>query len=339
MKIYGTVSDLAEKTPLSGAKFQLKVDDTELMTVYTDAEGKFEATQDLSDYEGQKLKVSVQKENFEDKEVFHEIGQEDIEISIELTAVTPVKPVDKKPTPTSTKDNKERPNNRKLMIIGGAICAIVVAAIIIIKSPSSPPTPPSPEIDYFKADPPTIEKGSQATLKWKTINADKIIIKGRGSVASSGSTDVNPTSTKTYVLVATNKAGKQSKTCTLKVETPEVSEPVVQRKNIVCNIQLQQRVNGAMKNFRGQMRFTRNGNAIKSGEMMVDFQGSDLRSEILSGTLTSNRFKIKYKKRDQGNDVLEAYGNVGGDLNQRFTITNGKYGAQNMNWQATCNSR
>lgn len=67
-----------------------------------------------------------------------------------------------------------------------------------------PPPPPPPDglIDSFTATPNSIKKGESATVKWAT-KAKTVTLNG-ANVAVSGQQVVNPTSTTTYTLVASD---------------------------------------------------------------------------------------------------------------------------------------
>ncbi len=68
--------------------------------------------------------------------------------------------------------------------------------------------PPSPQIAFFEASPPTIKKGEQATLSWETSNAvDLKILPDVGGVSASGSKAVSPQQTTNYTLIAKNEEG------------------------------------------------------------------------------------------------------------------------------------
>lgn len=77
-------------------------------------------------------------------------------------------------------------------------------------SPSTSPPPPAPTVT-LAANPTAIQNGQSSTLAWKTTNASKVTISGIGSVQSTGSLQLTPPSTITYVLTATGSGGtKQS---------------------------------------------------------------------------------------------------------------------------------
>lgn len=72
-----------------------------------------------------------------------------------------------------------------------------------------------PSID-FRADPTSITAGGSSTLHWTVTDADTVSIDpGIGLVAATGSMNVSPSQTTTYVLIATNAAGSTSASVTV----------------------------------------------------------------------------------------------------------------------------
>ena len=86
-----------------------------------------------------------------------------------------------------------------------------------------PTTPPAttPKINSFTATPSTINRGGSTTLRWSSSNASRATISGIGSVSTSGSRVVRPTSTTTYRLTITSANNRTtSKNLTVTVRTP-----------------------------------------------------------------------------------------------------------------------
>jgi OmpA family/K319L-like, PKD domain len=77
-------------------------------------------------------------------------------------------------------------------------------------------------IQFFIADPTTIQGGQSTTLQWKITNADSATITpGPGSVsAQGGSLVVTPASTTTYTLTAKNSIGQAVANVTVVVQNP-----------------------------------------------------------------------------------------------------------------------
>ena len=80
-------------------------------------------------------------------------------------------------------------------------------------------TPPAvPIINSFLANPSTITVGESSTLSWSVTDATSVTIdNGIGSVALTGTTAVNPTTSTTYTLTATNSAGSVTGSVTVTV--------------------------------------------------------------------------------------------------------------------------
>jgi len=75
-----------------------------------------------------------------------------------------------------------------------------------------PPAPAAglPVIVSFSASPSSISPGYSSVLSWTTSNATGAKISGIGNVGTSGTTSVNPTSTTTYILEASNGSNSVS---------------------------------------------------------------------------------------------------------------------------------
>jgi len=83
---------------------------------------------------------------------------------------------------------------------------------------------PEPTIS-FSADPETIQAGESSTLSWASTFADSVIIdNGTGSVDATGSIEVSPTQTTTYIITATGSGG--STTASVVVNVASVNPTV-----------------------------------------------------------------------------------------------------------------
>jgi cell division protein FtsB len=70
-----------------------------------------------------------------------------------------------------------------------------------------------PTIHSFDTSRPQIRAGQSSSLSWQVSNADRIRIEpGIGSVSTLGSKAVEPSTTTTYTLIATNEAGESRET-------------------------------------------------------------------------------------------------------------------------------
>jgi hypothetical protein len=120
------------------------------------------------------------------------------------------------------------PDGKRLKIaVGAAGIAIVILAAIIIMLII---LPEKPGIKYFVASPGMIGPGDSSKLSWEVSDATHVNIEPAiGDVALTGSRVISPVETTTYTLTATNDAGKDVDTTTVKVldvgvlpEKPEI---------------------------------------------------------------------------------------------------------------------
>ena len=87
---------------------------------------------------------------------------------------------------------------------------------------TSPPGSSLPVINAFSASPETIRLGLSITLNWDVSNATAVTIHPiPGSVSSSGTEQLSPSSTTTYTLTATNEAGCSTGTTTVTVTSDD----------------------------------------------------------------------------------------------------------------------
>ena len=95
-------------------------------------------------------------------------------------------------------------------------------------APAPAPAPPPPaakpqaaRIDSFTAEPASIDRGQQSTLRWAVANATNISIdQGLGSVAATGTRTVFPSNSTTYTLTASSSAGSVTRSVTVTVSVP-----------------------------------------------------------------------------------------------------------------------
>lgn len=107
-------------------------------------------------------------------------------------------------------------NHFKLAKLPAVVC---LAAIVILGgchkkvTAAAPPPPPAPAAPApaasanIRVTPSAITAGQSATLSWSTANATSASINGLGTVATSGSMTVYPTTSTTYSLTAHSAAG------------------------------------------------------------------------------------------------------------------------------------
>ncbi len=122
---------------------------------------------------------------------------------------------------------------------------ILICTVLLIasgckkKAPPPPPPPPPPKgevtaappkpvskIDYFQAEPSSIQRGQSATLRWAVNNADSVSIEpGIGTVPAQGSRQVYPSDSTTYTLSARSAGGNDSRTVRVTVTEPPAPPP------------------------------------------------------------------------------------------------------------------
>jgi peptidoglycan-associated lipoprotein len=82
----------------------------------------------------------------------------------------------------------------------------------------------APRIDSFAAEPARVERGQSITLRWATTGADTVTLdQGIGGVATTGTRQLFPTGTTTYVLIARNSLGSDTRTVTVEVSAAPIS--------------------------------------------------------------------------------------------------------------------
>ena len=197
-----------------------------------------------------------------------------------------------------------------------------------------PPAPPKaevqkpaaakPSITTFQAEPSTIERGQSATLRWAvTGDTSEISISPQiGSVASSGSRQVFPTSTSTYTLRANGPGGSDSRTVTVNVAAaaappPPPKEPARPRATI--SERLSQEVQDVYFDYdKSDIRedaratLTRNADALKS--ILQEFSSAGLVIEGHADVRGSAEYNLALSDRRAVacKDFLSQLG-IGGD--------------------------
>jgi peptidoglycan-associated lipoprotein len=113
---------------------------------------------------------------------------------------------------------------------------LAIFAVGCKKEPPPPPPPPPPPVAEqpapakptvtLSAEPSSIERGKSATLKWSSTNATSASInQGIGAVRTSGSREVFPTQTTTYMITAKGQGGEGSASATVTVRPPPPPPP------------------------------------------------------------------------------------------------------------------
>ena len=131
-------------------------------------------------------------------------------------------------------------SKRKITVVCLAISIALFAEGCKKKVPAPPPPPPppvtpvtpppaprAPVVAQFTAEPSTIQRGESATLRWE-VSGDTTsveISQGVGTVRSTGSQQVTPTSSTTYTLTVTGPGGSVSSSATVSVVAPPPPPP------------------------------------------------------------------------------------------------------------------
>lgn len=124
---------------------------------------------------------------------------------------------------------------RRALTIAFSTLLLVLAAGCHKKVPPPPPPPPAPApapaankptINYFTAEPSTVNSGQPSSLRWSVTDATNVSIEGIGPVSPSGRRAVYPTQTTTYHLTASGPGGTESAEATVTVSTPPPPAPV-----------------------------------------------------------------------------------------------------------------
>jgi peptidoglycan-associated lipoprotein len=120
---------------------------------------------------------------------------------------------------------------RRVGLVLAAVTMVALAACGKKKVAQVPPPPPpapaqpseKPAINFFNAEPSTIDKGQGASLRWSVTNAINITIdQGIGQVSPNGRRTVYPGETTTYTLSAANSQGESTtSTVTVTVNAPQ----------------------------------------------------------------------------------------------------------------------
>src|SRR5947209_9877964 len=101
---------------------------------------------------------------------------------------------------------------------------VVTAACHKKAAPPPPPAPPpaapenKPVINYFTAEPTTINSGEPASLRWSVTDANSVQIDNAiGQVSPNGRRAVYPTGTTTYHMTASGPGGTAEADATVTV--------------------------------------------------------------------------------------------------------------------------
>ena len=194
---------------------------------------------------------------------------------------------------------------------------------------AGPKTPAAPTIATFVAEPSTIDRGQSSTLRWVVEGADEVSINnGIGTVMASGTRQVFPGNTTTYVLTARNAGGSVTRSATVNVNVPP---PPVTPKPAAPTASLEQRVSQLVDAYFDYDKFnirpdaandlTRDGDALKS--IFRDFPSASL---ILGGYCDprgSAEYNLGLGDR-RARSAMEFLANVGVDTGKLRPVSYGE---------------
>jgi peptidoglycan-associated lipoprotein len=127
-----------------------------------------------------------------------------------------------------------------------SVCWIVLATLLVLfaagckkkvppppppppppqEKPAPPPKPSAPAVDFFTAEPASIQRGQSATLRWSVKGAERISIdQGIGTVQPAGDRQAFPSASTTYTLTATGPGGTSTATARVSVTAPPPPPP------------------------------------------------------------------------------------------------------------------
>lgn len=123
---------------------------------------------------------------------------------------------------------------RKALLIASSSLLLLFTAACHKKTPPPPPPPApapapaanKPTINYFTAEPSTVNAGQPSSLRWSVTDATDVSIEGIGPVSPNGRRAVYPTQTTTYHLSATGPGGTADGEATVTVSAPPPPAPV-----------------------------------------------------------------------------------------------------------------
>lgn len=129
-----------------------------------------------------------------------------------------------------------RRKNTGITLLGVVGVLIVMAGCHKKAAPA--PTPPAPEatapppaapVVSLTAEPATVEKGQSVTLSWTSSNATQLDLEPQvGTVQATGSSNVTPDESTTYVLTAKGPGGTETASARVTVTAP-AAPPVVNK--------------------------------------------------------------------------------------------------------------
>lgn len=126
-------------------------------------------------------------------------------------------------------------SKRRASLLSVSALILVFSAACHKKTPPPPPPPPPapvaapsrPVINYFTAEPVTINSGQPSSLRWSVTDATSVQIgNGIGQVSPNGRRAVYPTATTTYHMTATGPGGTAEADAIVTVSAAPPPQPV-----------------------------------------------------------------------------------------------------------------
>jgi len=195
-------------------------------------------------------------------------------------------------------------SKRKITFICLAVSFALFAAGCKKKVPAPPPPPPpapapsaapstpsAPVVAQFTAEPSTIQRGQSATLRWEVSGETSTVSinNGVGTVRSTGSQQVTPTSSTTYTLTATGPGGTITSSATVTVVTPPPPAPPPAPSSSASKGNVEERISSEIQ------------------DAFFDYDKSDVRSDARDA-LTRDAAALKAILADFPNAVITVEG-------------------------------
>ncbi|HTQ56088.1 MAG TPA: OmpA family protein [Bryobacteraceae bacterium] len=227
--------------------------------------------------------------------------------------------------------------NRSLCAMIGVACLVGVGCSKKVAVKPPPPaqaqeakaaSPEKPVISLFAANPSSIEKGGQATLRWAVEHANNVQISpALGSVNESGSRTIFPSSDTTYTLTATGPGGNASATTSVSITVRTASRmPDQATKNRIQ--ELLDRIQDAYfdydrHNIRPDAQTALAADAKTLGEILKQYPDYKLTVQGYCDERGSEQYNIALgdKRAEQAKDYLASLGVPGSQLK---TVSFGK---------------
>lgn len=241
---------------------------------------------------------------------------------------------------------------RKITLLAAGFCFLLFAAACKKKAASAPPPPPppvtkesappppKPVISSFTAAPASIERGQSSTLRWSVENATHVTIEPSvGTVQSSGSRQVYPSSTTRYTLTARGPGGTAEDIASVNVTAPSPTVAAAPaRKSLSDLLSAQTRdayFDYDKSTLRTDARTALSQDATALREIFKDFQGAKVTVEGHCDERGSAEYNLALgdRRATQAKDYLVEFGVPAAQLT---TVSYGKERPQCMEHNEEC---